>query len=418
MKFIKTVAGATLVAAMVMTSLANAETVTMLHAENKPEQQELWEIFAKEFEAENPGVTIDMQYTENEQFKARLPTLLQSNNRPNIFYSWGGGDFIDRAKFGLLDDVTPKSNRLKTIISPGAISSFSYEGKIYGVPYTLAQVGFWYNKALFAEAGVDGEKIETWSDFLSAVIKLKAAGITPIALGGADKWPVHFYWTYLAMRTGGMETFNSAMAGEISWNNPYYIQAGDLFAELVALDPFQPGYAAATYGDASGRFGDQRAAMHLMGDWEMTVQKDNSADQQGVPLDQLGFMSFPSVVGGKGSGSDTLGGVNGFAFSKNGGTDAAVKWMTYFLEAPQQRRLAEVGVIIPVAIGAEDGVKDEFRKLIASNIASASWHQVFWDQALGSDVGGAINDFSALLATGDATPKEAVEMLQEAWDFR
>lgn len=418
MKLIRMATGVALAASMALSGLSMAETVTMLHEENKPEQQALWDTFAEEFEALNPGITIEQQYMENEQFKAKLPTLLQSDSRPNIFYSWGGGNFAARAENGLLDDVTAKSDELKNILSAGGLSAFSHDGKIYGVPYTLAQVGFWYNKALFEQAGINGDDIKTWDDFLSAVKKLKAAGITPITLGAADKWPVHFYWTYLAMRTGGMETFNAARAGDVSWDNPDYVRAGELFAELVALDPFQPGYAAATYGDASGRFGDQVAAMHLMGDWEMTVQKDNAADKVGVPLDQLGFFSFPSVEGGKGKGSDTLGGVNGFAFAKDGGTDAAVKWMAYFLDAPQQERLAEAGVIIPVAKGAESAVKDSFRQTIAANIAAADWHQVFWDQALGSDVGGTINDFSALLATGDASPEEAVEMLQEAWDFR
>ena len=51
-----------------------------------------------------------------------------------------------------------------------------------------------------AKAGVDGTTIKTWDDLLAAVKKLKAAGMTPIAVGGADKWPLHFYWTHLAMR--------------------------------------------------------------------------------------------------------------------------------------------------------------------------------------------------------------------------
>ena len=37
--------------------------------------------------------------------------------------------------------------------------------------------------------------IKTWDDLLAAVKKLKAAGITPLVVGGADKWPLHFYWT-------------------------------------------------------------------------------------------------------------------------------------------------------------------------------------------------------------------------------
>ncbi|GAL31036.1 maltose/maltodextrin ABC transporter substrate binding periplasmic protein MalE [Vibrio variabilis] len=75
----------------------------------------------------------------------------------------------------------------------------------------VSQVGFWYNKKLFKQAGIDGESIQTWDEFLTAIEKLKAAGITPIAVGGADKWPMHFYWSYLVMRAGGQEAFTAAM---------------------------------------------------------------------------------------------------------------------------------------------------------------------------------------------------------------
>ncbi|MFQ3291365.1 extracellular solute-binding protein [Reinekea sp.] len=418
MKLLKNLALTTIISSMTFIGAASAETVTMLHNQNTPIQQELWDTFAAEFEAANPDIDIVMEFMENEQYKAKLPTLLQSKNRPNIFYSWGGGNFVDRAAAGLLDDITAKSAGFKEIISEGGISAFSHDGKVYGVPYTLAQGGFWYNKVLFAKAGVDAEKIKEWDDLLDAVKKLKAAGITPMALGGADKWPVHFYWTYLAMRTGGQDLFNDAVDGKADWNNPAYVQAGELFAQLVALEPFQPGYAAATYGEASTKMGNYEAAMHLMGDWERNVQRDNAEDKVGITDDKLGLLSFPAVKGGKGRGSDTLGGVNGFAFAKDGGTDAAVKWMEYFVGENQQKRLAAAGIVIPVTKGASSAVQDKFLKQIAENIAAAKWHQVWWDQALGADIGGTINDFSASMASGDVTSKEAVEMLQEAWELR
>ena len=47
--------------------------------------------------------------------------------------------------------------------------------------------------------------IKTWDDLLAAVKKLKDAGITPIITGGGDKWPMHFYWSHLAMRIGGKD---------------------------------------------------------------------------------------------------------------------------------------------------------------------------------------------------------------------
>ena len=49
---------------------------------------------SKEFE-EKTGHTVVLQYLENESLKAKLPTMLQSNDKPDIFYSWGGGVMYD-----------------------------------------------------------------------------------------------------------------------------------------------------------------------------------------------------------------------------------------------------------------------------------------------------------------------------------
>ena len=53
-----------------------------------------------------------------------------------------------------------------------------------------------------AKAGISAPPA-TWTAFLDDVKKLKAANITPIAVGEKDKWPGHFYWVYLATRIGG-----------------------------------------------------------------------------------------------------------------------------------------------------------------------------------------------------------------------
>ena len=71
------------------------------------------------------------------------------------------------------------------------------------MPFEVGEVAFYYNKELFEKAGVKAEDIKTWDDFLAAVKKLKAAGITPIVVGAGEKWPMHFYYSYLVMRIGG-----------------------------------------------------------------------------------------------------------------------------------------------------------------------------------------------------------------------
>ena len=46
---------------------------------------------AEDTEAKNPGVKIEPQYLENEAYKAKLTTLLQSRDKPAMYYSWAGG---------------------------------------------------------------------------------------------------------------------------------------------------------------------------------------------------------------------------------------------------------------------------------------------------------------------------------------
>ena len=66
----------------------------ILHLQEIPEDLELWKQIGAEFEKQNPGVKIDWQFLENEAFKAKLPTTLQSKDRPDLFYSWAGGVFL------------------------------------------------------------------------------------------------------------------------------------------------------------------------------------------------------------------------------------------------------------------------------------------------------------------------------------
>ena len=62
----------------------------------------IWEEVARDFEAKNPGVKIEMQFLENEAYKAKLPSMLQSKDRPHIIYSWAGGVLKSQIEAGVL----------------------------------------------------------------------------------------------------------------------------------------------------------------------------------------------------------------------------------------------------------------------------------------------------------------------------
>ena len=404
--------------ALWLTGTVQAQTtVRVLNLSGLDERPQYMRDLAAEFSEAN-DVEVVVEELENEEFKAKLPTLLQTNEAPDVYYSWSGGVFAEQASSGAARDVTDLlSEDFLATLSPAGVNAFTHEGKIYGLPTWVSQVGFFYNRTLVEEAGVDVAAIESWDDFLAAVQQLKDAGITPIAVGGADKWPLHFYWSYLAMRIAGEEGIAAAKAGEgDGFAGEPFVQAGEAFQRLIELEPFQEGFMTMGYDAAAGFFGDGNAAFHLMGDWDVSNQRAQAASG-GLDDDQLGFFNFPIVEGGAGRASDTLGGINGFVFGPDA-PDAAVEFMQHYVSFENQLDAGSRGLFIPVAVGADAEITDPYQAQISRNLAESQWHQIFLDQDLGADVGGVVNDVSAQLATGDIDPQTAAEFIQESWELR
>lgn len=390
-------------------------TLKWLHIEVNPNQVKIWEEVARDFEAKNPGVKIEMSFLENEAYKAKAPTLLQSKDRPHIIYSWAGGVLKAQVEAGVLEDITAQVTPYKDQLSAAAVKAFTVDGKIYGLPHTVSQVGFMYNKELFAKAGVDGSKIATWDDLLDAVKKLKAANVTPIIVGGADKWPLHFYWTHLAVRLGGKAGFDAALKGENGgFEGDVFQKSGDYFKQLVDLQPFQQGFLGYKNPQAVGAFGDGKGAMILAISSFYHTQRALAADKTGLSDDKIGWFNFPMVAGGKGEASDTLGGVNGWLVTKGAPKEAA-EFVKFFISDAVQKRLAQGNFLIPTFKGAEAGLGSPFMRNIAQNIAASKYHQNFYDQDLGPSVGRVVNDATAELAGGTMTPKQAAKAIQDAF---
>lgn len=405
-------------AAGLLSTIASAQTtVRWLHIEQNPDIAAFYTDVARRFEAANPGTKVEMQFLENESFKKKLTTLLQSPDKPHIVYSWGGGVLREQVKAGVIEDITPAvdTGGWRDKLSPSAWGTYSVNGRVYGVPMNTSQVVFFYNKDLFAKANVDAGAIKTWDDLLGAVKKLQAAGITPIVAGGADKWPLHFYWSHLAIRVGGKAAFEAASAGQgKGFADDTFVRAGELFKQLVDLKPFQPGFLGATWPQSAGQFGDGKGAMMLMGNWISGAMAANSADKVGIPDAKLGWFAFPAVPGGKGAPEDTLGGMNGWLVTKGAPKEAA-EFLRFFLDAQNQKIAGERGFYIPVAKGAADTLKRPMLQDVARNVGRSGYHQLFYDQMLGPAVGAVVNDVSADIAAGRVAPAEAASKVQQAW---
>ena len=418
----RTVATLALVAGASGAGMAAAQQteITILRVAVNDEQEQYYEEIAQAFEAEHEGVDVNFEYIANEAYKSKLPTLLQSDARPDVFYSWGGETLRQQSEAGFLQDISGMlPDGFRETMPEAALNAYSVDGTLYGLPLYATEVVLWVNTNLTEEAGVDVDAIETWEDFLGAVQTLKDADVTPIIAGGQDKWPLHFYWSYLALREGGPDVVTKAMGGEgDGFEAEAFIEAGREFQKLTEMEPFQDGFMGTTYETSSGMFADGAGAFYLMGDWDYLPMRERSTSG-GLSDDEMRIVSFPTIADPVTEGGDgaTLGGINGWAVSASAEPEA-VEFLAFMLNEDNQRQAASQEIFIPIAKGTSDALENPFYAQVAEHIEESSYHQIFLDQFLGASVGATVNDVSADLAQGAITPEEGAAQVQEAWDFR
>jgi raffinose/stachyose/melibiose transport system substrate-binding protein len=394
---------------------AEPVTIRWWHISTADEHKALWQKFADEYMAAHPNVKIEITVLENEAFKSKMTTVMQSGDPPDIFQSWGGGVMNEYAKAELLKDITPDldadGGAWRATFAPGALGVYGYKDKNYGVPWDMGMIGFWYNKDLFSQAGIEAPPT-TWTELLDDVKKLKAAGITPIAVGEGDKWPGMHMWAYLVTRLGGKANFEGALLRSGSFTDQPFVDAGKKLQELLALEPFQDGFLGATYGDEATAMGNGKAAMELMGQWAPAVERDNSADKKGIG-DKLGWFPFPMIEGGAGDPNDAVGGGNGFALGKNASPEA-IDFAKYLTRTESQVELAKIGVAIPVVKGGEAGLTDPLLITLQKSLAAAKYFQLYYDQALPPAMGSVVNDSTQGIFAGTLTPEQAAQAIEDS----
>jgi len=117
--------------------------------------------------------------------QAVLATRMQANDPPDSFQVHAGHELIDSwVKADKMEPVTFifEQNGWKDKYPQGVIDVLSYNGEIWSVPVNIHRSNvLWYNKKVFADNGLKAPT--SFDEFFAAADKLKAAGVTPLALG-------------------------------------------------------------------------------------------------------------------------------------------------------------------------------------------------------------------------------------------
>jgi raffinose/stachyose/melibiose transport system substrate-binding protein len=252
---------------------------------------------------------------------------------------------------------------------------------------------------------------------LSAVEDLKAAGITPIAVGAGDKWPAMFWWAYLSVRMCGADVMQQAASDAAAFENPCFVQAGEKLQQLIDMEPFQDGFLATPWEGATGEaaiIANGRAAMHLMGQWAPGTQQANAENGEGLG-DALGWFPFPGVEGGAGDATDGFGGGNGFAVGINAPLPETVDFLHYLVSSEVATAFGESNTgILPVTVGTESSVTDPNLTSLLDGRAQATYVQLYLDQAFPPAVGLQLNDIIQTLYAETSTPEEVAQAIADA----
>ncbi|MEU9996488.1 extracellular solute-binding protein [Streptomyces sp. NPDC050848] len=247
-------------------------------------------------------------------YQAKLQTIISGKQAPDVFFNWGGGSikpYVDAGLLMPLDDFIAKDPGLKSNFLPSVFNTAVVDGKSYGIPMRGTQpVLLFNNKKVLAEAGVNAPR--TWDELLAAVKALKAKGVTPIALGGGDKWPTQMWFQYIYDRVAGPELFKKAVDGDKSvWASPDSKRALGMLKELIDAGAFGTNYDSVKFtdGGSPALLATGKAAFELMGSWEYSTLQDAYPD---FVKNGLGYGAFPTVEGGKGDPANLAGNTNNF----------------------------------------------------------------------------------------------------------
>ncbi len=279
------------------------------------------------FQAENPDITIELQYVNSDNALQKATVALQGDKQPDISYQYGTNmpqlatspklvDLTDRVQADGYnwDDFYPGEQKVATV-----------DGRVLGVPALVDNLAVVYNKDLFAAAGVPEPGPDwTWADLRAAAQAVtdpanKIFGLVFPADGSETT-----VWQYDAMLWAAGGDLLTDDNSQVAFNDDAGVRALTTLTEIqqdgsMYLD-FQPD--SGKYGQL---FNSGKIGMVITGPWDLG----------GFPDVNYGVQVMPSFD--PGGNHQTIAGPDNWVIFDNGPerVDAAWRFLS-FMTSPEQ----------------------------------------------------------------------------------
>ncbi|WP_246716342.1 ABC transporter substrate-binding protein [Martelella soudanensis] len=192
---------------------------------------------AKEkFEADNPGDTVKFVMQPHDQYYTILGTALASGKGPDVFLLHGGAQ--TRARIPALVDLSAHNENLV-----GTEEFEGEDGKLYALPVTIQGFVVYYNKELYADAGLDPESPPQTFDELVAVCEaIKEKGDVPcFAMGNKEGFGAEFLLSAIAASMLTDEQQQAFADGTLKWSSPEISEILQTWVDTGAMGWYNKG---------------------------------------------------------------------------------------------------------------------------------------------------------------------------------
>lgn len=366
------------------------------------------EQYAGKYRIEKEEVPGDQNYID------KIKVQLGTGDLPPVVYG-GGYNLLDLAlaKDVVVDltDAVNSDPEWKELYTDAAMTTNSRDGKIYASSSEGNLIGYFYNKELFAKAGLSGPAT-TWDEFWDQCDKLKAAGITPLALDTADSAWVTSLWMGALVAAEGDDAvaFLKQMTPD-DYNNPAMIKAAGevqkMLQEYTTKDAI-----GGKYEHAANNFLSEQAAMIANGPWMMSDFSDETKAAPGF-ADKVGVAIYP--------GSFVYDApIQGYFVTKQDDPaleEAAIEMVKFFTSEHAQQVALEVQGMVPASSKVEITEKaKETYPLLAEFLDLAATAQVRTDNLQATMYPNLLDVVSQelpRLASGEITPEQYCQILTE-----
>lgn len=365
---------------------------------------------------EQYGDKINVQVEEipgDQAYVDKMKILLSAGDLPDLVYA-GGYNLLDLALAkDQVVDLTPyleADPEWKASFTEDDLAFNSRDGKYYGVPEEKQPIGYFYNKELFAQVGLEGPA-KTWDEFFEQCETLLEAGIIPVSMDSADSGWVTNLWLNSIVATSGPEGLEFANGYyPKDFNNPAFIDGMSkiqmMYQKYTTIDA-----VGGKYEHAANNFLSGKTAMIANGPWMISDFNDTDKTEEGF-ADKVGSAIYP----GNGLYDAPM---YGYLVASKDKTkaDATVEFLKFITNEEAQLRGLDMIGRIPASPSIEltDDIKAKYPLLAELIEASASveYRYPTTQSAWYPNVVDRFSSEAPALATGDITPEEFAERMTE-----